>query len=273
MRNTINSPAFMCAMSTGTSRVGSSDAQLLTALSSLLESERDDKYAGWLERYLRHETPSRGVRIPKIRAAVSQWYAKSGSDVVSLAPTRQRALAQALIALPTVEDKLAGTVLMQDELVPRELLTLGNLAELAYLFDEGHIHDWHCCDWFCVRVLSQFVRDDPLRAVPSLLEWHAAMNVWRARSSLVALLPVANDPRFYEAIADAAGVVVQREERFAKTAVGWLFCEIAKNDKTVAKRFVEDKLEHFSVEALRKVTKALSKRDGSSLLARLKSKA
>lgn len=234
---------------------------VLQILSNALEQERDASYAAWLERYLRYETPSRGVRIPRIRAAVSHWYSKDGSNILTLSANVQRSLSVQLLKLPTVEDKLAGTVLIQDSLIPGGIVSSEHLEMLGAVFDEGYIHDWHCCDWFCVRVLSQLVEKEGDCAIQKVSDWHNCDNVWRARCSLVALLPIVHDSAHYHIINRVADVLIRREERFAKTAVGWVLREVGKHDKKFVKTFLNSHLQFFSTEAFKKVAKVFTDKE------------
>jgi 3-methyladenine DNA glycosylase AlkD len=52
-------------------------------------------------------------------------------------------------------------------------------------------------------------------------------------------------------------VLIRRDERFAKTAVGWLLRELAPHDGEVMARVLEAGLPHFSREALNNALKPL----------------
>jgi 3-methyladenine DNA glycosylase AlkD len=50
-------------------------------------------------------------------------------------------------------------------------------------------------------------------------------------------------------------VLIRREERFAKTAVGWVLRDLSKHDSAVVKDFVDQNLRYFSAESLRNALK------------------
>lgn len=231
------------------------NAQLLCALDELMETEHDRAFAKWTTEYLRNVTPSRGVRIPKLRKVVANWYNQNRLSTYSGA--RQRNIAYELIRKEYFEDKLAGTLVLQEHVIPAGNLTLEHLPELKILYEEYCINDWSTCDWFCIRVLSKLATEQD--GVSKLLQWSNATSIWSIRSSLVSMIPeIAAKPQYYDDILETASVVIARDERFAKTAVGWLLREICRTDKHVVRKFLNDELRHFSKEALDKVTKAFS---------------
>lgn len=250
--------------------VSSQHTGLLAALDSRLKIARDNKFAAWTSKYLRDAVQSRGVRIPRLRLEVSAWYEEN--SLGGLAPGELRALAYAQVRLDTYEDKLAGIVLMQDHLIPTGNLTLEHhLNEMAELFDNSHISDWSTCDWFCVRVLSTLVKADMPNAVPKVLAWHDAENVWRARAALVGVLPAASHVVHHADIARAASILIRRPERFAKTAVGWIMRDVYAADKKALNTFLDANIEHFSPEALNKCAKRMPSAQRKFWLARINS--
>ena len=48
----------------------------------------------------------------------------------------------------------------------------------------------------------------------------------------------------------ACVVLIRREERFSKTAVGWILHDISKHDEEFVTSFVDNNLESFSNESL-----------------------
>ncbi len=240
--------------------------ELLCALDASMEKERDQAHANWTTKYLRDTTPSRGVRIPKLRKVVADWY--NENSVSSFSGERQREMAYELVRKKYFEDKLAGTVLLQDHVMPRGELRLEHLHEVECLYTDGSINDWSTCDWFCVRVLGKLAKEEG--GVAKLLEWADAENLWQARSSLVSVLSVSELKRHHEEMMRTARVVIARDERFAKTAVGWLLREIANVDKRVVRNFLDDELQNFSKEALGKVTKAFGEKERKTWSAKLK---
>ena len=65
-------------------------------------------------------------------------------------------------------------------------------------------------------------------------------------------------------------VLIRREERFAKTAVGWVLRDISKYDPAFVMRVVEENLVHFSTESLRNALKYFAKEDVQEARQRLK---
>jgi 3-methyladenine DNA glycosylase AlkD len=64
--------------------------------------------------------------------------------------------------------------------------------------------------------------------------------------------------------------LIERDERFAKTAVGWILRDISKRDPVLVKEFVELKLTRFSLESLRNTLKYFPSEDRDRYVGRLK---
>ena len=56
-------------------------------------------------------------------------------------------------------------------------------------------------------------------------------------------------------VLDSCRVLIGREDRFAKTAVGWILRDISKRDAALVEGSVEQNLAHFSLESLRNALK------------------
>lgn len=202
---------------------------------------------------MKNATSVIGLRTPDVKATVASWV-----DVHSLAQADVndvKIIALNLIKQPFAEEKLSGTFLIQDVLQPLGAIGEKDLVSLAKLFDEGYIADWGSCDSFSSRVLGTFVKQHGSDGVEIIEEWRFADNLWRARASIVALLGNCKSPEGREAVLRCCEVVVKREERFAKTAVGWAMREIAKKDKDIMFSFLNEHASYMSLESVRNAVK------------------
>lgn len=64
--------------------------------------------------------------------------------------------------------------------------------------------------------------------------------------------------------------LIRREERFAKTAVGWILREISKHDLSFVNGVIEEELAHFTVESLRNASKYLPQDEADAYAERLR---
>jgi 3-methyladenine DNA glycosylase AlkD len=55
--------------------------------------------------------------------------------------------------------------------------------------------------------------------------------LWQSRASLVAFVPVAGKRDYYPLIETRRQYMIKRDERFAKTSVGWILRDISKYDQ------------------------------------------
>jgi 3-methyladenine DNA glycosylase AlkD len=227
---------------------------VIAELQRALDAHADARTRDWWTRYLKNAIEYRGLGIPKIRELVAEWRAKNALDAAP--PGEQFEIAIALLREPIAEDKLAGILYLQQYLVT-EVAWREAVPRYAELFDEGFIHEWSTCDWFCVRVLGPTIAHNGLACAKAIASWHAAENLWRARASAVAFVYLVKDARWHDLIERSCATLIRREERFAKTAAGWVMRELSHHDPARVKRFVRKHEKNFSRESFKAATKFL----------------
>lgn len=229
-----------------------SHTDLIQALQASLDRIAVPKTKAWWEKYMRYAIPFRGVGIPEIRKQLAAWRQETG--IAAWDEAGQLEIALQLFEAPVAEDKLAGILFLQDYLYDR-FPWQALIERYARLYAEGHIFDWNTCDWFCVRVLGPTIAKHGQPCAEAFAAWKDAPNLWQARSAVVAFVPVAGEASYYPLILDACEVLIRREERFAKTAVGWILRDLSKQDPDRVRAFVEANLGWFSVEVVRNALK------------------
>lgn len=228
--------------------------QQIFILQASMQEHADAKTKAWWEKYVKESAPFLGVKMPIVRRLVHQWHRENIAG--SLVLSEQVDLALALFEEEYTEDKLAGTLCLQEILLPAGALAWQrDVDRFAALFDEGWIYDWNVCDWFCVKVLGPLIEENGLACANRIAEWRSAENLWRARASLVAFVKVAGERDYYPAVAESCAALIGRPERFAKTAVGWILREISRYDESFVRQVLDDNIERFSSESLRNATK------------------
>ena len=227
--------------------------ELQTALSARATPARRD----WWTRYLKGAIEFRGLGVPEIREEVAAWRTKTGLDSAPL--DDQFAIALVLLREPIAEDKLAGILYLQEYLNAHVAWRIA-LPQYAELLDHGYIHEWSTCDWFCVRVLGPTIARHGVPCARTIASWHRAENLWRARASAVAFVNLVADPRFHDLIERSCATLIRRDERFAKTAVGWVMRELSHHDPNRVAKFVRQHERHFSRESLKSATRFLARK-------------
>ena len=237
----------------------------ITALQSLLRENADPKTRDWWEGYVKGGAPFIGVKMADIRSRLHQWHTESVGD--NLDADGQLDLALALFHERYTEEKLAGTLFLQEILLPTEAIQCQrDVDRFADLFATGAIYDWNVCDWFCVKVLGPLIQKEGEPCAKCISAWRSAENLWQARASLVAFVKVAENRAYYTMVRESCQVLIRREERFAKTAVGWILRDISKHDEPFVRGVIEENIEYFSVESLRNATKYFSQDEKSVYL-------
>jgi len=211
--------------------------------------------------------PFRGVGIPRNRELLAEWRKTNGIDTWSLED--QLELALAFFKEPIAEDKLTGILFLQNFLynkLPWEML----LEKYEEIYKRELIFDWNICDWFCVRVLGPTIKDNGKQCAKVIANWKDADYLWQARSSVVPFVNLASESNYYPYINDSCAVLIDREERFSKTAVGWVLRDISKHDEQFVISFVDNHLKSFSTESLGNALKYFEKSKKNEYLQELK---
>jgi 3-methyladenine DNA glycosylase AlkD len=216
----------------------------------------------WWTKYLRGAASFRGVKMGDVRKTVHAWF-KEEQLGKRLSAEQQKDLALMLIEEDCTEDKLAGVLFLQENLLQAGALACrSDLPRFARLFDQGYIHDWNVCDWFCVKVLGPLAEQQGEACARVISGWRKADSVWQRRASVVAFVNLAkegdrNFPGFTEMTLDNCSHLLASQERFDQTGVGWVLRELSRSDQGRVVGFVEANLERFSREGLKNATKYL----------------
>ena len=83
-------------------------------------------------------------------------------------------------------------------------------------------------------------------------------------------IQVVDQPNFRPQIAAVCTTLIQRPERFAKTAVGWLLRELSRHDAPFVVAFATRHAGSFSVESVRNAAKYLPEETQRRLRERVK---
>lgn len=241
----------------------------IALLQTDLHAHADPKAKAWWENYVKGSPPFIGVKMPVIRRLLQQWHREHVAE--ALPPAEQFELALALFAGQYTEEKLAGTLFLQEILLPAGAIDPNTaIPRFAALFDEGLIYDWNTCDWFCVKVLGPLIESTRADSANAILGWHKAANLWRARAAVVAFVNLVTSRSYDSRLAAACAVLIQREERFAKTAVGWILREISRHDEAFVRQVLDANLTHFSTESLNNATKYFNQQQAKQYKTKLK---
>jgi 3-methyladenine DNA glycosylase AlkD len=206
-----------------------------------------------LENYVKHDIKSFGVGIPDIRKMIQTFEKHNHLRQQELA--RQTEFLNDLMKQDYTEPQLAAILFMQ------LYWKTGKPAETLILtskwFDSKCITDWNVCDWLCVRVLSPILDEQPALSISHFKRWNRSQNLWKARASLVPFTQCKSLSGHKDSILEFSEVLIQRGERFCKTAVGWVLREYSKIDSQVVTDFLEKHKKWTNGEVIKNATKYL----------------
>jgi len=216
-----------------------------------LKKHHDAKKAKWLENYVKHDIKSRGVGIPQIRSIVQNVYKQNKLN--ELSPADQKKFLDELMKRDYAEDKLAAIIYVQLYLNDADVKF--QLTMISNWFDKRWVYDWNICDWLCVRLLSPLVDKYPKQTIAELKKWNKDNYLRKARASLVPFAQCKTLKEHTEQVDRFSIVLIKREERFCKTAVGWVLREISKSDKNYVEKFLEAHRQFITQEVIKNAQK------------------
>ena len=221
-------------------------------ISEQLRRSGSTKKAAWWNQYMKGEIPFLGVGIPEIRNVFLDR--DKESSFTRLTMNKQVALVNGLMRGTYAEEKLAAILYVQ--LFWMEWMKAGFLMNLVSdWFDDRYIHDWNTTDWLCVKILAPLVDSGDPEVIWKLKRWNRDPYLWKARASLVPFArakTIADHARVIDRLADT---MIRREERFAKTAVGWVLREYSKHDVEFVMDFLSRHVKHTTTEVKRNALK------------------
>lgn len=213
--------------------------------------------AAWWNQYLKGEIPFIGVGTPEIRKLFLDRDRKSSFTGLSM--NKQVALVNGLMRGSFAEEKLAAILYVQlfwmDRMKNSFLMNL-----VSDWFDDRNIHDWNTTDWLCVRILTPLVDSGDEEVIWKLKAWNRDPYLWKARASLVPFAQASSITDHRKTIERFADTLIRRDERFAKTAVGWVMREYSKHDEDFVLSFLSKHVKHTTTEVKRNALKYYRKK-------------
>ncbi|MCG8569798.1 MAG: DNA alkylation repair protein [Spirochaetes bacterium] len=235
-------------------------------LKQQIDSKALPEKADWWNRYLRNSVKFIGVGIPDIRTILLKWFHQR-----PLQSADYLFIADQLIANDIAEYKLAGILIYQLFLlknIPNQTI----LDHCEKLFSRQLFYDWNTTDWLCVRVLRPMIDWGVQEDIDQIVSWHQHPYLWQARSSLVPFAQSKNLKLYYSNLTIPLIQIIEREERFAKTAVGWVLREVTKFDVPFVEGFLKTQSPYLTKEVINNALKYQSKSIKKEFIALIETK-
>ena len=223
-------------------------------LQNQLQKASDPKTKKWFENYLRNVISYRGVKTPLVCKILAQWRFEEGLSDWSF--QKQLEIACNLIRQKKAEDKFAGTIYIQKYLIGK-INSKILLEKFDQLYKENCFWDWCTTDWFCVRVLNPMIILHGKSVAETIAGWRKRKNFWQRRSSIVSFRKASEEKKYHGLIKKIVADLVNEQDRFIQTAVGWVLSDLSKNYPEVASRIVENHFNLLCPEVIQRHTKHL----------------
>jgi len=213
--------------------------------------------AEWWNHYMKGEIRFVGTSIPEIRKLLNELNISIGLDQLPM--NQQVGFVNGLMRSNLAEHKLAAILYVQlfwlDIQKHSFLLSL-----VSDWFTDRHIYDWNTCDSLAVRVIAPLLNSGDERVTWALTQWNCDPYLWKARASLVPFAFSDNIFSHKRSIERFSDILIRREERFAKTAVGWVLREYSKVDEEFVLKFLSKHVKHTTWEVKRNALKYYRKK-------------
>ena len=215
------------------------------------EKATPDK-AEWWNQYLKGEIPFLGVGTSEIREVFLNQDKELAFEDLPI--NRQVSLVNGLMRGTYAEEKLAAILYVQmfwlDKMKGSFLMNL-----VSDWFEDRHIHDWNTTDWLSVRIISPLVDSGDPQVIWKLKQWNRDSYLWKARASLVPFARARYISQYPKEIRQFSDNLIRRNERFAKTAVGWVLREYSKHDSDFVLDFLSKHAKYTTAEVKRNALK------------------
>jgi len=217
-----------------------------------LEIRSVPQKADWWNNYLKGEIRFVGTSIPEIRKLLIEKNSEDGLDHLPM--NQQVSMVNGLMRSQFAEHKLAAILYVQ----LFWLHTQNNsflLSLISDWFDERYIFDWNTTDWLSTKILTPILDSGDEKVLWVLKKWNRDPYLWKARASLVPFAHSKHIREHTKSIERFADILIRREERFAKTAVGWVLREYSKLDEEFVLDFLSKHVKYTTWDVKRNALK------------------
>jgi 3-methyladenine DNA glycosylase AlkD len=217
-----------------------------------LEIRSVPKKADWWNVYMKGEIRFVGTSLPEIRKLLREKNSSEGLDHLPM--NQQVSLVNGLMRSDLGEHKLAAILFVQLYWLETQKHSF-LLSLISDWFTDRYIYDWNTTDLLSVKVLAPLVDSGDEQVIWTLKRWNQDSYLWKARASLVPFARSKNIAIHSKSIARFSDLLIRREERFAKTAVGWVLREYSKVDEDFVLEFLSKHVKYTTWELKRNALK------------------
>ncbi|CAM9250947.1 unnamed protein product [Discosporangium mesarthrocarpum] len=235
----------------------------VNAVQSRLNAIAVEKTRSWWTNYVKGAC-FRGVNMAGVRKTVHAVHKEL--DLASLTPNQRLELFSTLLSQDMTEDKMAGIIYAHEVMLPqREPDWNEGISEVSRLFSQGFVADWNTCDWLCVKVLGNLVKQHGESCYRAISDWRFAGSLWQRRASCVAFVNLAkmgdagNFTGFTDMLLENCEQLISAgpDERFAQTGAGWVLRELGQVDRAHVVDLLKRRAGLLSLEGLRYATEKM----------------
>lgn len=190
----------------------------VTRLQHLLERQCEEGNP-WKRERAQSITHFRGVRIAGIRLAVHQWNQEWKAECPEIPAQHRIDVALRLFQSSYLEDKISSIVFIDEVLFNEKVIESNLMAAFSDLFEAGLMSCYEVSDSFSTKVLTSLLIRERQTMIQVISQWFRSSFVWKARSALNSLIPLAKDAIYESLIMEGCSLLLPKSEQCAKSVV------------------------------------------------------
>lgn len=229
---------------------------LINLLQADLQSQASLETKLWFDNYLKGLIEYRGLKTPLVIKILKNWVNTYNIRRFSL--KKQLKICEKLISQGYAEDKFAGIIYIQMNLINSDINPHYILDTLNVCFEKNYFSDWSTTDWCCVRILDPMCLIHGKTVVDVVSRWYMSEHIWQRRASLVALRGISQDKSYHPKIRKMVQKLVKEQERFIQTAIGWLLSDMSKYYHDEVEQLFKKHIKLISMEVVKRHAKYLN---------------
>lgn len=208
----------------------------------------------WWEKYLRNEAIFLGIQMSDIRKVMNNFYI----DIFEINDKDLFIFIENMFSSKESEMKMFIILFLEKYLKQNqgEYFLIKLIGLFDKIFKNKYVYDWNICDWLALKVVSKIIYMNIDNLHNELKKWIQKDNIWQNRCFLISLIPIikTNLLDSFNTL-EYCEILIDKDNRFAKNAVGWFVNEIFKQDlgNNIFLEFLVKNKKKFSKEAWRKI--------------------
>lgn len=225
--------------------------KIISEIKNKLNKKSNKSKIPWMENYIKHDSVFIGVYMPDIRKVLLEVYKEYKLNNIN--SNDKLFLSMSLFKEKISEYKLFAILLLQKFMqdgLNKEIL----IEHISDIFDKKYITDWNVCDWLCIKILAKLIENSDTSPDTQfdkiVLNWIDSPYYWKQRASVVSFTILKDKSKYKKDLLANCKILIARDEKFAKTAAGWILRELFKTYPKDVMNFLQENAKYLIPEVV-----------------------